>query len=588
MSHIEWKNLRTWNGSQHSAFEELCCQLARYENVPENSKFIRKGTPDAGVECYWQLPNGDELAWQAKFFTFVPDSNQWKQVDESVKTALEKHNRLVSYTICMPRDREDPRIEEQEWFMDKWNDYVEKWEKWAKGKGMSVDFKYWGSHEICERLSREEHRGRYLFWFNQEFFSHRWFKDRIDVTIANAEPRYTPELNVKLPIAQMFEGLGRTQDFFKQLYLLYGKIKKAYFDMDLRRAEELDRNRFNSLKKGIDIFIAAMEELKETESEFFEFNEISKFVHSLEDTVWEWYGSLEKTIGKIIKEKKENKETWMQLDRSLSRLAQDLTKYTSFTDGYTFLLASLPALLLIGKAGTGKTHILCDIASLRVSKNLPTILLLGAQFKDDEPWSQIIRLLGLSCDKDEFLGALESAAQAKGGRVLIIIDALNEGEGKRLWGKHIAGMLVTLSKYPWIGIAVSVRTSYESLVIPGHLLQEKRLVRVEHPGFEGQENQAVRTFFNYYGIEHPKSPILVPEFHNPLFLKLFCEGLKNKNLTRIPTGLQGITTIFNFFIDSVNQKLSHPEKLDLDLSLKNEGARQIFYAIEIVFYFLYN
>ncbi len=83
-SNINWKNLRPWSGLQQTAFEELCCQLAACEPIPPGSTFIRKGTPDAGVECFWILLNYDERAWQAKFFDSVGDS-QWKQLDESVK-----------------------------------------------------------------------------------------------------------------------------------------------------------------------------------------------------------------------------------------------------------------------------------------------------------------------------------------------------------------------------------------------------------------------------------------------------------------------------------------------------------------------
>ncbi len=52
---INWQNLRPWDGSQQTAFEELCCQLASCESEPlsAHAKFVRKGTPDAGVECYW-------------------------------------------------------------------------------------------------------------------------------------------------------------------------------------------------------------------------------------------------------------------------------------------------------------------------------------------------------------------------------------------------------------------------------------------------------------------------------------------------------------------------------------------------------
>lgn len=230
---INWQNLRSWKGSQHSAFEELCCQLAAYETVPPGSKPTRKDSPDAGVECFWKLPNGDEWAWQAKFFVRRPDESQWGQIDDSVKTALEKHPRLTRYTICLPVDRQDPRItddqgRQQRWFMDKWNERVATWCGWAGKKGMSAEFEYWGEHEIFTRLSREEHRGRYLFWFNQELFSAEWFDRRLEEVIADAGERYTPELNVELPVAKLFDGLGRTAAFYARIKTLYGIAKRAF------------------------------------------------------------------------------------------------------------------------------------------------------------------------------------------------------------------------------------------------------------------------------------------------------------------------------------------------------------------------
>jgi hypothetical protein len=138
------------------------------------------------------LPNRDEWGWQAKFFLSPPGRSQWKQLDDSVMTALEKHPRLTSYTICLPIDRPDPRIEQQEWFMDNWNTHVVQWQERTQKKGMSVEFKYWGEHEIWERLSREEHRGRYFFWFNEELFSQRWFELRIKEAVGNAGSRYHP------------------------------------------------------------------------------------------------------------------------------------------------------------------------------------------------------------------------------------------------------------------------------------------------------------------------------------------------------------------------------------------------------------
>ena len=54
--------------------------------------------------------------------------------------------------------------------------------------------------------------------------------------------------------------------------------------------------------------------------------------------------------------------------------------------------------------------------------------------------------------------------------------------------------------------------------------------------------------------------MLHPEFSNPLFLKLFCEGLKRAGLFRIPKGHTGITRIIEFFLKHVNKKLSRPSE----------------------------
>ena len=64
---LDWKAIHPLNGSQGDAFEELCAQLARAE-TPTGAKFNRKGSPDAGVECFCVMPDRSEWGWQAKYF----------------------------------------------------------------------------------------------------------------------------------------------------------------------------------------------------------------------------------------------------------------------------------------------------------------------------------------------------------------------------------------------------------------------------------------------------------------------------------------------------------------------------------------
>jgi hypothetical protein len=89
------------------------------------------------------------------------------------------------------------------------------------------------------------------------------------------------------------------------------------------------------------------------------------------------------------------------------------------------------------------------------------------------------------------------------------------------------------------------------------------MVREQHCGFEEHEYEAANRFFTHFGIE-PSVPLLYPEFTSPQFLMLFCKGIRNKGLSRVPAGLHGISSIFEFYLDSLNDKLAHPDHLNFD------------------------
>ena len=85
---LDWNAIRPLSGSQSKGFEELCAQLARLE-TPSDARFVRKGTPDAGVECFCKLQDDSEWGWQAKYFATSLTSVQWRELDHSVKRALD-------------------------------------------------------------------------------------------------------------------------------------------------------------------------------------------------------------------------------------------------------------------------------------------------------------------------------------------------------------------------------------------------------------------------------------------------------------------------------------------------------------------
>jgi len=571
---LEWSRLRAWNGTQNRAFELLCNQLAGHEAVPVGSTYVAKAAPDAGVESYWIFPDGSEWGFQAKFFTSSMDPSRWGQIDGSVKTAIAKHAKLVRYTICMPIDRADPRIDKEKWFKNQWDEHVEKWKAWAAEAGCQIEFTYWGETEITDRLALEKHAGRYFFWFNKDLFTTKWFEDQLKRTIENAGPRYTPEINVSLPVSGVFDGLFRQSRFFEELAKLRREIKK-YARFSPTGFDAFASAEIASLNKEAGALLglvdAGLDAKINQPIKFADIVSSSETTREAAITYESRLNAFEKAKREEAKEKGTPPPTELYQQPSMfadsignvRRLLNALYGLEAFCEENSARASNSNAILLTGNGGCGKTHLYCDIATQRLRDGAGSVLLLGQHFNSGAPWKQILDLLGLNCQPDEFLSALEIAGELSGHLAMFSIDALNEGDGRTLWRNHLAGLLADVRRFPGIRVCLSVRSTYEDLCIPKNIT-ENNLLRVGHRGFADHEYIASKTFFAFYKIKQPSVPLLVPEFQNPLFLKTFCKGLNNAGRTEIPDGMHGITAVFDFFIQSINEKLAAPEYLDYD------------------------
>jgi hypothetical protein len=562
---LNWNNIRPLNGGQDKAFEELCAQLARTE-IPDGSRFKRKGTPDAGVECYAVLKDGAEWGWQAKYFNTLGNS-QWSQLDKSVKTSLEKHPQLKRYYICVPIDRPDARISRQKSALEKWDDHVKKWMKWASDTDIHIEFIYWGSSELLEILSRPEHIGRTQFWFDTRGFDAAWFTTKLNEAIHTAGPRYTPEIHIDLPIAWEFEIIGRTARFFDREKGRAKDIRKKmrWLNYPNKLSEANIDSKISSITADVQKNLDALSTIETQPTGQLPFKAISEEISKIETTIeellqqiTEYEKKLEAKPGQT--DKKTHRSSYQDnpirnLENHLYDLSQELRDARrSFS--YIDQVTNSSVLIVQGAAGTGKTHLLCDVAQQRNATKAPTVLLMGQRFvSNDAPWSQILQQLDLSdLSTEKFIGALEAAAQATGTRALIMIDAINEGSGRIIWPSHLAAFLASLEKSHWISVILSVRSSYEKIIVPSDV--HESAVLITHQGFREYEYNAAKTFFAYYGLEFPSTPLFTPEFQNPLFLKTLCQGLQAKGKRRLPRGFSGITAIFNLYITAINERLA--------------------------------
>lgn len=580
---INFSQIRSHAGSKNSGFEELICQLAHLQRLDNRKRFVKKEGDggDAGVECYWILDDGTEICWQAKYFLDGMNSSRWQQLDDSFTTALEKHPNLKHYVVCLPLDKADSRKtgrggKKVVSVEDEWLERVKKWKQQAKAVDREIEFSYWGKHEIINFLTIDDplYSGKALYWFNEPFIGKNAFQKILNSSKISLGDRYTPDFHVELPIMKKFDGLSLDTSWWELLRDKRKELKKAGSEIVSFFKKEIDSEAtlLNTVK--IDLL----------ESQFNSFlDKLTKGIlnKSFHTQVKEFSCSLDQ-LSKIFAEVYE--EAYEKIDwtdkRSGSRTA--LPEFSSIVNEFKYFLkdnvsvaSQKKAALLYGEAGIGKSHLLCDLSLNRINSGLPTLFLLGAQYQGGNPVNLIREKLDLQNHSySQVLGAIDAAGEASGTRALIVIDAINEGGYRDEWHDHLASFLYELSYFPNIAVLLSCRSTYLNYILPENF-DEESLPRIEHHGFRGHEHRAAEQYLSKQGISKPSSPILAPEFSNPLFLKTCCKALKQSQLNSFPKGLNSITSLFKFYINSIERVVAKKKRYKPQENIINSVLMEI-------------
>lgn len=162
-------------------------------------------------------------------------------------------------------------------------------------------------------------------------------------------------------------------------------------------------------------------------------------------------------------------------------------------------------------------------------------------------------LLGCDITYHELFDIFEAIACTQKSRVLICIDALNEGAGVTFWNSVLGGLVDFLKEFPHIGLLVSVRTQYEDSLFDGQDTLRAQMQRIEHFGFTTVEHDAMHQYFSFYGITIDPVVFPISEFRNPLFLRLFCTANRN---THISLGDISLPFVYSQYISVMEQKVA--------------------------------
>ncbi len=572
---INFEKIRPVDGSRHAGFEEMCCQLASLEPTSTEGKFYRKGRGgDAGVECYRRRADGTEVGWQAKYL-FSWNASLTAQLDVSICTALNRHPNLVNYIVCLPFDLPDSRTGKGKTAQEKWDAWCTKWEEFAALQKRDLTIRLWGKSELSLRLVREDpaHSGRVLYWFGHAALTTTWFKEQFGKARASLGSRYTPETNVELPIRQDFLAFARHPELQRQIDGWFIRVNEkgsgAVKAIRGTGAEEAETH-IDPLDEAICALTSLLDGDPIGPDQPYPVTDWSAAAADGLDLArkalrWSYDLPPSKPGSMGIKSERLVQHTLYELMEVLHEIKSDLASNR-------WRLTNAQAVLLQGPAGIGKSHLLADIVEHQLHEGGPALLFLGEAFIDAELWPQIRDQLDHppTVQFKYFLASLDAAAQAASLRAIVCIDALNERNGVNVWPQRLAAFLNTFEAFPRVSVIVSCRSTYVRHVIPDDI-DEDRLLRVDHRGFAANGGEAAKVYLDKRGMVRPGAPNLVPEFENPLFLKMCCDSLEKEGKTEFPRGLRGVTSIFKFYNEAVSQSLNRGMRLDPHLEIVSKA-----------------
>lgn len=370
--------------------------------------------------------------------------------------------------------------------------------------------------------------------------SDEWFIKQNKIQIKNLGNRYLPDLNVELNIKNIFDSLGRNENFYKRFIDKTDKVL-----IELKKLElALIKDNIQKIYEIVNGFSIDSIENMNAEEIIKNLDYISEILNK----------EKEYNYGKLSDSSTENRNNIQNRIYILNQVQNLIEEYTFYLDSSEIKAINNPFVLLDGEGGIGKSHLLADTIMKRNSEGKKSLLFLGQHFKENNnPLNDIIKMLELHCSSDELLKQLNQIAQIDKSRIILFIDALNEGNGKKIWKDHIAGIVEKIKLYPWIGLVVSIRTEYVEELLNDNNSLESGLVRVTHKGFSTLEYSAIKRYFNFYKIAYSDIPFANQEFRNPLFLRLFCEGFKNN---RIDLDNISFTDVYKNYLSVINLNIS--------------------------------
>jgi hypothetical protein len=392
--------------------------------------------------------------------------------------------------------------------------------------------------------------------------------------IRDAGPRYTPGLDPAAPnieigyLVDAFDALSLVDGWRSRIRGLTERVKEE----SEHRAYLLDRlfRRCRATPARMVEQVQALREVREpialrrdTLQLRRNSEQVVRRLQRETDALWEQLRELPDEPSN--RERRDRLQSNVRAIGGVMAVVEELVAYLDGPSGR--FLRGANGLLLLGSWGTGKTHLLCDIVQQRLHAGAPALLVMASSLpRSASLLDGIATTTGLANSGAELLGELNRLGAATNVRALLMIDAINEGS-QEIWRNQLQSLASAIRQWPNVGLVVSCRRPFDEAIVTEQAA--RRLVVLEHFGFQDQEFDAQLEYFSFYDLPAPSVPLITPEFTRPLFLKILCEGLKNlgrrsqqRKLREIASGQKGMTYVLEYYTKNVGRGIEVDLGLD--------------------------
>jgi hypothetical protein len=334
------------------------------------------------------------------------------------------------------------------------------------GYSKEANFVWWGDTELRNFLIKEEHRDKVHYWFGGRKFPQEWLMEQFRSAERLLDSRYTPMHHVRTESEKFLDAFFLTDGFESSFW----KSIREVLSLALEAIETIKGNTFG--KEGKEL-TEEVERFRSTLSEDWGIPSISicqDCFQQLRDRKLDVYRKYEGLREGEEKELPgfEKVYTPRPYSNQLARLEKLLTSLNKTDDFIArFKSYDVQKVLVLGNAGTGKSHLLASSVANAISRNQPAILVLGEQFLSSEvPHAQLCRILGWEEGIESLLGVLNAATSVRGKPAIIAIDALNESGERKLWKSHLLQTASEITRYRNRGSGVAYeKVSQEKTVL---------------------------------------------------------------------------------------------------------------------------